>query len=140
MPMLHRARRPHSLRFSPPPRSWGRAGPASAQDNLYDCSDFTFQEDAQDAFDAIPGDTSELDEDGDGIAYERLQHRPTPTPTPTETATPTPTPTATPPPTTTPVGDRDCASFTTQAEAQAAGVTTACSPPPDGATSPRCRR
>jgi len=51
-----------------------------------DCSDFQYQEDAQDVLDADPSDPNGLDGDGDGIACESL-----PTPTPPVVG-PTPTP------------------------------------------------
>ncbi|MFF6950908.1 excalibur calcium-binding protein [Streptomyces iakyrus] len=50
------------------------ADPAHARQDL-DCSDFAFQEDAQAAFEAEPGDPHRLDEDpgpDDGIACEAL--------------------------------------------------------------------
>ena len=49
---------------------------ASAQDpDLWDCSDFEFQEDAQAVFDQVPGDPYGLDDDNDGIACESLPSR-----------------------------------------------------------------
>ncbi|MFI8193684.1 excalibur calcium-binding protein [Streptomyces sp. NPDC085946] len=97
------------------------ADPAHAQDP--DCRDFAYQEDAQAAFDADPGDAGRLDEEQgpkDGIACEALPRRtdgltsstsrpartsapPTPTPTPSATPTSTPTPTPTPTPSVTPM-------------------------------------
>ncbi|GGW27148.1 excalibur calcium-binding domain-containing protein [Streptomyces griseoloalbus] len=96
------------------------ADTAHAQD--LDCSDFTYQEDAQTFFNTDPSDPHRLDEDSgpdDGVACEALPRRgltsstsrPAPTtsaptgtatPTtaePTRTMTPTPTRTATPTPT-----------------------------------------
>ncbi|CAL9285948.1 hypothetical protein SUDANB148_01115 [Streptomyces sp. SudanB148_2056] len=97
---------------------------AHAQD--LDCSDFTYQEDAQTFFEMDRSDPHRLDEDpgpDDGIACEALPRRgltsstfrpapasrpptrtatPTPTPTPTPTRTAAPTRTATPTPTPTP--------------------------------------
>ncbi|MET8495484.1 excalibur calcium-binding protein [Streptomyces cellulosae] len=94
---------------------------AHAQD--LDCSDFTYQEDAQTFFEMDRSDPHRLDEDpgpDDGIACEALPRRgltsstfrpaptsrpptPAPTPTPTRTATASPTrPTATPTRTATP--------------------------------------
>jgi hypothetical protein len=76
------------------------AGSAAAQD-LYDCSDFTYQEDAQAQL--LPGDPYGLDADNDGIACEELPSRPDPGEPPPETPTPPPE-TPTPPP----VGDGAC--------------------------------
>ncbi|MER6561139.1 excalibur calcium-binding protein [Streptomyces sp. NPDC001027] len=56
------------------------SGVAHAQD--LDCSDFTFQEDAQAVFDQDPSDPNRLDEDrgpDDGIACEALPRRTLPT-------------------------------------------------------------
>ena len=58
-----------------------------------DCSDFTYQEDAQAVYNADPSDPNGLDRDNDGIACETLPHRPaqqTPTTT-TKTTKPTST-------------------------------------------------
>ncbi|KUN29445.1 hypothetical protein AQJ23_01315 [Streptomyces antibioticus] len=67
-------------------------GPAHAQTDL-DCSDFTYQEDAQAEFDRNPNDPYRLDEDqgpDDGIACEILPRRNTAAPaTVTVTAVPT---------------------------------------------------
>ncbi len=41
-----------------------------------DCSDFQYQEEAQAVLDATPGDPNGLDRDKNGIACERLPHRP----------------------------------------------------------------
>jgi carbohydrate-binding DOMON domain-containing protein len=65
--------------------------------NDKNCSDFTYQEDAQAVYDADTSDPNGLDADKDGIACETLPNRPvTQTPTPT----PEPTSTAVTPPTT----------------------------------------
>ncbi|MGI5452033.1 excalibur calcium-binding domain-containing protein [Streptomyces sp. CA-249302] len=53
-----------------------------------DCSDFTYQEDAQAEFNRLPGDPYRLDEDNDGIACEWLPHRSSTTSTVTSTAAP----------------------------------------------------
>src|SRR5215208_3978079 len=57
--------------------------PAQAQSvqegDLYDCKDFTYQEEAQAVFDQNPSDPYGLDEDpgpDDGVACETLPHRP----------------------------------------------------------------
>src|SRR4051794_9387921 len=50
-----------------------------AQD-LYDCPDFRYQEDAQAIYDQDPSDPYGLDRDKDGIACEDLPHRPAGTP------------------------------------------------------------
>ncbi|GGX04203.1 hypothetical protein GCM10010297_27610 [Streptomyces malachitofuscus] len=101
------------------------ADPAHAQD--LDCSDFTYQEDAQTFFDLDRSDPHRLDEDAgpdDGLACEALPRRgltsstfrpapttpaptrsPSPSPTtasPTRTATPTSAPTTRSAPVTTP--------------------------------------
>src|SRR4051794_5013527 len=78
--------------------------PAGAQSvgdgDLNDCSDFTYQEDAQAQL--LPGDPYRLDADNDGIACEELPHRPETTAPPPETTTPPPETTTPPPETTTP--------------------------------------
>jgi hypothetical protein len=56
------------------------------QDTL-NCSDFSFQEDAQAALDADPLDPNGLDGDNDGIACEDLPSRGTAPPTATTTST-----------------------------------------------------
>ncbi|KFZ83348.1 excalibur calcium-binding protein [Amycolatopsis sp. MJM2582] len=80
-----------------------------------DCGDFKYQEDAQAVLDKDRSDPHRLDEDGDGIACEKLPKRgtaPTVTSTPalpsitTETRAPRST-------------DKDCADFPSQAAAQA---------------------
>ncbi|MCH8849596.1 MAG: excalibur calcium-binding domain-containing protein, partial [Chloroflexi bacterium] len=48
---------------------------ASAQD-IYNCDDFTYQEEAQDVLDADPSDPNGLDGDNDGVACQDLPHRP----------------------------------------------------------------
>ncbi|MCI0849936.1 MAG: excalibur calcium-binding domain-containing protein, partial [Chloroflexi bacterium] len=48
---------------------------ASAQD-IYNCDDFTYQEEAQDVLDADPSDPNGLDGDNDGIACEALPSQP----------------------------------------------------------------
>lgn len=67
-----------------------------------DCKNFQYQEDAQAALDATPGDPYHLDDDKDGIACESLPHRPKESapgtstakqPTPTKTAAKAPVPT-----------------------------------------------
>jgi hypothetical protein len=79
--------------------------PAQAQEDLYDCENFTYQEEAQAVFDADRSDPYRLDEDpgpDDGIACETLPHRPVdggggPTTIPEPTSSPLPT-TPSPPP------------------------------------------
>ncbi|MEH0554325.1 excalibur calcium-binding protein [Streptomyces sp. B21-101] len=69
------------------------SGVAHAQD--LNCSDFTYQEDAQAVFDQDPSDPNRLDEDrgpDDGIACEALPHRSLPTLVPA-TSIPAPRPT-----------------------------------------------
>ncbi|AVV47020.1 excalibur calcium-binding protein [Streptomyces sp. ID05-04B] len=68
------------------------SGVAHAQD--LNCSDFTYQEDAQAVFDQDPSDPNRLDEDrgpDDGIACEVLPHRSLPTLAP-PTSSPAPRP------------------------------------------------
>ena len=51
-----------------------------AEGDLYDCGDFTYQEEAQRIFDQNPSDPYGLDEDDgvdDGVPCETLPHRPT---------------------------------------------------------------
>jgi hypothetical protein len=74
-----------------------------SEGDLYDCEDFTYQEEAQAVFNEDPSDPYGLDEDDpspdDGIACETLPHRPggpvtTPEPTsssPPITSSPEPT-------------------------------------------------
>ena len=50
-------------------------GTAHAAD-LYNCDDFTYQEDAQDYFNTDVSDPSQLDDDDDSIACETRPHRP----------------------------------------------------------------
>ncbi len=73
--------------------------PALAQDDLYDCDDFTYQEEAQAIFNQDTSDPYGLDEDDpnpdDGIACEALPSQTGATTTTTTTATATPTTTAT---------------------------------------------
>jgi hypothetical protein len=78
--------------------------PAQAQEDLYDCEDFTYQEEAQAVFDADPSDPYRLDEDpgtDDGMACEELPSRPGGPVPPPEPTTSTPPTTTSPPPTTT---------------------------------------
>jgi hypothetical protein len=51
------------------------APPASLDAPDVDCSDFTFQEDAQVVLDHIPGDPYNLDPSGDGLACSSLPSR-----------------------------------------------------------------
>jgi hypothetical protein len=52
------------------------ASPAFAQSSdLYDCPDFTYQEEAQAIYDQDPSDPYGLDGDNDGIACEDLPSR-----------------------------------------------------------------
>jgi hypothetical protein len=103
----------------------GLTGTASAADAL-NCSDFTFQEEAQAVYDRDPTDPNGLDGGpngaGDGVACESLPRRSsadpvttTPTTTPTTTTTATPTTTITP--TTTAAGATTTAVTTSQAPA-----------------------
>ncbi len=56
--------------------AWESVPSASAQEeDLYDCTDFTYQEDAQLSYNGDPSDPYGLDEDGDGIACEELPTR-----------------------------------------------------------------
>jgi hypothetical protein len=60
--------------------------------DLYDCDDFTYQEEAQRVYDRDPSDPYGLDADDDGIACEELPHRPTSAGDQYSPATPTDTP------------------------------------------------
>jgi hypothetical protein len=68
---------------------------AAAQD-AFNCTDFTYQEDAQAVFDRDPSDPNNLDDDNDGIACEDLPSRGNGTTTPTGTTTGTSTTVGTP--------------------------------------------
>lgn len=46
--------------------------PDAEYEDLYDCDDFLYQEDAQAAYDTDPSDPYGLDEEGDGVACEAL--------------------------------------------------------------------
>lgn len=108
----------------------GISGTALAAQDL-NCSNFTYQEDAQAVYDADPSDPHGLDgDDNDGRACESLPHRPAPAPeeppavpdpgeppapeapAPVEAPAPAPLPA-------TPAGDRDCPDFASRSEAQA---------------------
>ena len=52
--------------------AWGTLPSASAQEDLYDCADFSTQEEAQAALNGDPSDPYGLDADSDGIACEEL--------------------------------------------------------------------
>jgi hypothetical protein len=113
----------------------GMTGTAIALEDL-DCSDFTYQEDAQAVLDSDSSDPHRLDggADGaaDGVACESLPHRPAgDEPPPTPTGTPEPAedadlesaaPETTPPavPEVVAAADRDCSDFPNQAAAQTA--------------------
>lgn len=109
----------------------GISGTALAAQDM-DCSDFTYQEDAQAVYDADPSDPNGLDgDDNDGIACESLPHRPdsepeeppalpAEPPAPAVPAPPAVPPAATPAPVPATPVDRDCPDFASQADAQAA--------------------
>ncbi len=59
-----------SVETSPPPSTPPTAGSQYLPGDAYDCSDFATQAEAQAYFDAVPGDPSHLDENGNGIACE----------------------------------------------------------------------
>jgi hypothetical protein len=50
--------------------------PTPARAQSLNCSDFTYQEDAQANLNAFPSDPNGLDDDNDGMACEDLPHRP----------------------------------------------------------------
>jgi hypothetical protein len=52
--------------------------PACAQFRDYDCADFSSQAESQQAYDQYPGDPSNLDTDGDGVACESTPEPPSP--------------------------------------------------------------
>ncbi|MFJ8818272.1 excalibur calcium-binding domain-containing protein [Amycolatopsis thermoflava] len=91
---------------------------AAQPTDLYDCGDFTYQEEAQAIFDQTPGDPYNLDDDNDGIACESLPHKPSEQPSTPSSSPATQAPPMTAPPETT-TADLDCADFATQAQAQA---------------------
>jgi hypothetical protein len=62
--------------FASPPYSETAFAAKSPRD-IYNCSDFRYQEDAQAVLDLDPRDPHRLDGDKDGIACESLPHRPT---------------------------------------------------------------
>ena len=69
--------------------------PAAIAQDVLNCSDFQFQEDAQAEFNRDPSDPNRLDEDAgpdDGIACESLPSRGTSTPQPMEQTQPQPQP------------------------------------------------
>lgn len=86
------------------------AGPAHAQD-LYDCEDFTYQEEAQAVFDQDTSDPYGLDgpigEASDGVPGVACESLPSNSDGATPTPTPTPTPTGTMTATATEDGDDD---------------------------------
>ncbi|WP_425440477.1 excalibur calcium-binding domain-containing protein [Prauserella shujinwangii] len=92
-------------------------GTASAQDD-YDCGDFTYQEEAQQVFDSVPGDPYRLDANGDGVACEDLPSKPKPKPEPKPQPEPAPSTQDNPAPAATDT-DKDCRDFASQDEAQA---------------------
>lgn len=61
--------------FASPPYSETALAAKSPRD-IYNCSDFRYQEDAQAVLDLDPKDPHRLDGDKDGIACESLPHRP----------------------------------------------------------------
>lgn len=74
------------------PLTLGFASPAAAFVDL-DCSDFTWQEDAQEVYDQFaPDDPHRLDANNDGIACEILPRRGTPPPPPVTPPAPPPPP------------------------------------------------
>ncbi|MGH4025561.1 MAG: excalibur calcium-binding domain-containing protein [Pseudonocardiaceae bacterium] len=110
----------------------GISGTALAAQDM-NCSDFTYQEEAQAVYDADPSDPNGLDgDDNDGLACESLPHRPAPVPEeppappapaePPAPAVPVPAepPAAAPAPVPATPADRDCSDFASRAEAQAA--------------------
>ncbi len=61
--------------FASPPYSETALAAKSPRD-VYNCSDFRYQEDAQAVLDLDPSDPNRLDGDKDGIACESLPHKP----------------------------------------------------------------
>ncbi|MHC3469914.1 excalibur calcium-binding domain-containing protein [Streptomyces sp. 7R007] len=66
----------------------GPAAVAAHAQTDVDCSDFTFQEDAQAVYNRDPSDPNRLDEDNDGVACEWLPHRVSATSTAAATTVP----------------------------------------------------
>jgi hypothetical protein len=85
--------------------TWDSVPSASAQEDLYDCPDFEYQEDAQAVYDRDPSDPYGLDDDDDGIACDQLPRRGGDEPPGGET--------------TAAMEELDCADFATREEAQA---------------------
>ncbi len=54
----------------------GATSPPPSSDDVFDCSDFVYQDTAQVIFEADPSDPHNLDPDTDGIACEELPARP----------------------------------------------------------------
>ncbi|WP_116114945.1 excalibur calcium-binding domain-containing protein [Amycolatopsis ruanii] len=101
-------------------------GPAPAvfaqPTDKYDCSDFTYQEEAQAVLDQDRSDPYGLDDDNDGKACETLPSKGGQPSTPSTPSTPSSTVTQAPPVVTSTKAapaDLDCADFATQAQAQA---------------------
>jgi micrococcal nuclease len=80
--------------------------------DLYDCSDFATEPEAQAILDADPSDPGGLDSDSDGAACEELPGASAASPSAPASPEPDPTPAPS-------SGDLDCSNFDTQAEAQA---------------------
>ena len=72
---------------------------ASHLTNDLNCSDFTYQQDAQEYLALHPGDPDNLDDDSDGVPCETLPDRPAASPTPSVSPTPSPVASTTPTPT-----------------------------------------
>ncbi|WP_308431746.1 excalibur calcium-binding domain-containing protein [Amycolatopsis acidiphila] len=78
--------------LGPAPLAFAQTGAhtATGADTL-NCSDFTYQEDAQAVYNQDPRDPNNLDADNDGIACESLPHKPKQTTTKTTTSRKPPT-------------------------------------------------
>jgi hypothetical protein len=85
---------------------FGATAPALAA-NTVNCTDFTYQEDAQAVLDRDKSDPNKLDDDNDGKACEALPSRGSSTPTTTPKPTPTTPPTTTTKPRPTPPPSHD---------------------------------
>ncbi|HEY1487981.1 MAG TPA: excalibur calcium-binding domain-containing protein [Micromonosporaceae bacterium] len=97
------------------------SAPVLRQTGDLNCSDFQYQEEAQKVLDADPSDPNHLDGDHDGTACDTLPKQSAQQSSTSQTPPdqpPAQLPAAQPPASSS-SGDKDCADFATQAEAQA---------------------
>jgi hypothetical protein len=104
----------------------GAGAALAAGEDIHDCGDFEYQEDAQDVYDADTSDPNGLDDDGDDIACEARPHRPAHTELglddeasgSSSSSSASHSSSDSPVDTVVSSADRDCDDFSTQAEAQ----------------------